>query len=338
MAGVAGGRVQKLVDLVIDHSHGLISLTKLQAIGAVVLAGLALQLVLDLGAYVYCHFLRPGKNLKRLGDWAVVTGATDGIGKAMAFEFASKSLSVVLISRSQDKLVATAEELKAKFPKVEVKVLAIDYGSFDEKARKLVADLLAQLSSVAVLVNNVGISYEFPVYFHELTADRVDKLMTINVHSTTWMTHLVLPKMVERKKGAVVNISSAAGVANSPLLAEYGAAKSYVSMFSRALNFEYAPKGVHVQCQVPMFVTTKLAKLRHTSIFVCSEKAYARAAVKAIGYEPLISPYWSHAIQIWISQVLPEWFIGQWVTLPMHQGIRAKGLKKQTAADSAKSK
>jgi NAD(P)-dependent dehydrogenase (short-subunit alcohol dehydrogenase family) len=101
--------------------------------------------------------------------------------------------------------------------------------------------------------------------------------------------------------------TSAAGVSTSPLLAQYGAAKAYVAMFSRALNGELARFNVHVQCQVPqrhhhrhrrllqlivdvyvcmyeqvpMFVTTKLAKLKHTSLFVASPAAYARAAVGA---------------------------------------------------------
>ena len=179
-------------------------------------------------------------------------------------------------------------------------------------------------------------------------------------------------------------LTSAAGVSTSPLLAQYGAAKAYVAMFSRALNGELARFNVHVQCQVPqhhrhrhrrllqlivdmyvcinvcmyeqvpMFVTTKLAKLKHTSLFVASPAAYARAAVgaaplhcwttvclcvyhvflsvclcvrvrvrvcavlyaapnpnlctsaAAIGYETVVSPYWSHALQIWALTTLPE--------------------------------
>ena len=322
-------KLQKLVDALIDHSYGYITLDKLQACGALVLAFGVLSLTLDFANYLYVHFLRGGKNLKKsFGEWAVVTGSTDGIGKAMAFEFAKKGLNVVLISRTKDKLDACAKELKDKYSSVQVKVLAIDYSSFGEKERKQVSDLLDPLN-VGVLVNNVGISYENTTFFHEISDSRVDQLMSLNVGSTTWMTRIVLPKMLEKKKGAVINISSAAGVANSPLLSQYGAAKSYISMFSRAMHYEYAAKGVHFQCQVPMFVTTKLAKLRNTSLFVCSEKAYATAAVAAIGYEPLISPYWSHAIQIWLLTTLPEWLVAQHIIMPMHKGIRAKALKKE---------
>lgn len=183
---------------------------------------------------------------------------------------------------------------------------------------------------IGVLVNNVGISYEFTRFFHEIDDERVDQLMTMNCESTTWMTRIVLPGMLERKKGAIVNVSSAAGVAVSPLLAQYGAAKAYVAMFSKALNYELAPKGVHVQCQVPMWVTTKLAKIRKASLLVASEAAYARAAVAAIGYEKLVSPFWSHALVIWLSMNLPEWIVAA-MTYSMHASVRKAGMKKEAA-------
>ena len=145
-----------------------------------------------------------------------MTGATDGIGKAMAFEFGKKGLNVVLISRSKDKLLACQEELKAKCPKVEVKTLAVDYSKFDEAARQSVTSFLAPLD-IGVLVNNVGISYPYTQYFHELDDERVEQLMTLNVHSTTWMTRIVLPGMVSRKRGSIVNIGSGKKMQNDIL-------------------------------------------------------------------------------------------------------------------------
>ncbi|KAJ1444138.1 hypothetical protein B484DRAFT_388968, partial [Ochromonadaceae sp. CCMP2298] len=117
-----------------------IHLSALAILGGLVLLSYAYGLLKG----VYARCLRGGKNLKKYGSWAVVTGATDGIGKAMAFEFARKGLNVVLISRSEDKLQACAEELKAKHS-VEVKTLAVDYGRFDAATRTTVDFFLKDL-------------------------------------------------------------------------------------------------------------------------------------------------------------------------------------------------
>lgn len=250
----------------------------------------------------------------------------------MAFELARKGCNILLISRTLQKLEETKTELSAKYPTIKVEILDIDYSKYDDTSKNRITTAISG-KDVGVLINNVGISYPFTKYFHELDDVSVEQLITLNVDSTTNMTRLVLPGMLERKRGAIVNIGSAAGVSNSPLLAQYGAAKSYIAMFSKVLNSEYRSKGIDVQCQVPMFVATKLAKLKKTSLFVASPSAYARAAVAAIGYDSLVSPYWSHALQIWLLTTLPE-SISSAITFWTHQDIRKRGMKKE--AEKAK--
>ena len=156
----------------------------------------------------YARFLRGGKNLKKeYGDWAIVTGGTDGIGFAMAQQLAKKGLNILLISRTESKLVQCKTDLNGQFPNVEVRTLAIDYSSFDEAARKRVSVAIEDIK-IGVLVNNVGMSYPFTKYFDELADEDVTNLISLNVESTTWMTRIVLPGMLERKKGSIVNISS----------------------------------------------------------------------------------------------------------------------------------
>jgi len=103
-------------------------------------------------------------------------------------------------------------------------------------------------------------------------------------------------------------------------------------MFSRALHYELKGKGIHVQCQVPLFVATKLAKLR-ASLFTPTPASYAKAAVAAIGYDVLVSPFWLHALQMYIFGCFPEWVVAAGAKM-MHEGIRKRGIKK----DSTKSK
>lgn len=99
--------------------------------------------------------------------------------------------------------------------------------------------------------------------------------------------------------------------------------------FTRALAVEYGPKGVHFQVQVPLFVTTKLAKIKRASLFVPNPTTYARSAVAAIGHDSLgsVTPYWPHAIQLWALKSLPE-VVSSRMLLSMHSGIRKAGMKK----------
>jgi len=142
-------------------------------------------------SFVYDHTLKSGKNLTRsYGEWAVVTGATDGIGLAMCKEFAKKGMNIVLVSRTLSKLEDKAQEITDKFPNIEVKYLQVDFSDINEPSvRGVIAKFLEDLN-VGVLVNNVGVSYPFPKYFHELTDSEVAALTTLNADSTTWMTRL----------------------------------------------------------------------------------------------------------------------------------------------------
>ena len=285
------------------------------------------QLCIQAIGAIYRTFLRPGKNLKKLGQWAVVTGATDGIGKAYALGFAKKGMSVVLISRTESKLADLKKEIDAKgYDGVEVKYVVCDYSNFDEKAQSTVAAAIGDLD-VGVLINNVGVSYRYPRFFHELTDEEVGNLIEMNVNSTTWMTNMVIDGMIERRRGAIVNMSSGSAMYSLPLLAQYSAAKSYIVSFSRALNAEYASKGVTVQCQIPFYVATKLAKMRQ-SFMVPTPDQYVALAMKFIGQkDTIVSPYWAHAFQGWVMHCLPESITTSQI-MGMHLAIRKRGLKK----------
>jgi len=281
------------------------------------------------GIALYNTFFRPAKDLTKYGKWAIVTGSTDGIGRAYAIELAKKGLNILLISRTAAKLEEVKKEILEKYSKVEVQILTIDYSKFDSAAQHLVREKINGLD-VGVLVNNVGMSYEFPEYFHTLSPEIVRGLIEMNVTSTTFMTHLVLSGMENRGRGAIVNISSAASLLTpNPLLSQYSAAKSYIDKFSVALNAEYASRHIHVQVQNPLFVVSKLSKFKKATMTIPTPQEYVRSAVRAIGYEAQTSPFWSHKIQLWIASWIPSPIIGQYV-LSLHLGIRKKALAKKS--------
>jgi 17beta-estradiol 17-dehydrogenase / very-long-chain 3-oxoacyl-CoA reductase len=235
-------------------------------------------------------------------------------------------MSVFLISRTEAKLQAVKKEIEEKYSGIEVSYMVCDYSKFDKAAQAKVAKAIKDLE-VGVLVNNVGVSYRYPMFFDELSDDEVQDLMTMNIDSTVWMTRMVLPGMIERKKGAIVNLSSASSMYTLPLLAEYSGSKSFIEKFSRALNAEYKAKGVTCQCQIPFYVATKLAKVRK-SLMCPSPSEFVALAIKWVGYpDAVASPFLLHAIQGWILDVLPDFVVAK-VIMNMHMGVRKRGKKK----------
>jgi len=193
-----------------------------------------------------------------------------------------------------------------------------------------------QGKSVAVLVNNVGMSYPYAKYYHELTKQEVDGMVELNVNSTSRMTWLVLPGMLAKKKGLVVNMSSAAAQNPSPLLSQYAGTKGYVEHLTASMNLEYASQGVHFQVQSPLFVTTKLAKIRKSSLTVPTPQAFAKASVAHFGYETQVSPFWAHALQLFVMSSLPTLVLNK-VVMDMHMDIRRRGRKKEGLDSKPKS-
>ncbi|GKE51106.1 very-long-chain 3-oxoacyl-CoA reductase 1-like protein, partial [Tanacetum coccineum] len=210
-----------------------------------------LKILTSVLTWVYVNFLRPSKNLKKYGSWALVTGSTDGIGKAFAFELAKKGLNLVLVGRNVQKLEDVTSEIKSKYSKTEVKNVVFDFSGSDlkegvDKIKDVIKDL-----DVGVLINNAGVSYPYARFFHEVDDELLNSLIKVNVEGTTRVTQAVLPGMLQRKRGAIVNIGSGAAIVipSDPLYAVYAATKAYVDQFSRCLYVEYKNSGIDVQCQ-----------------------------------------------------------------------------------------
>jgi len=186
---------------------------------------------------------------------------------------------------------------------------------------------------IGILVNNVGMSYDHAQFFDQLDQERVDAIVRVNVSGTTQLTHMVLPGMIERKRGAIVNVSSMSALVNEPLYAVYAGTKAYINNFSLALYYEYRQQGIDVQSSLPGFVATKLSKIRNSSLTVPSASTWARAAVNHIGYEPLSIPYWSHAVMAWLASLLPSGTVASYL---FSRGLNIRKLALQKKEKLAK--
>lgn len=279
--------------------------------------------------YLIAKLLKVAANVRAFGEWAVVTGATDGIGKGYAQVLAERGLNVLLISRTQSRLDETAEEIRKICPKVEVKTVQFDFGTTNLADYDRLEAELKDLD-VAVLVNNVGAAYDYPEFFHNFPGGRkgIQQMIQINCTAATLLTHIVLPKLLEKGMGAIINISSASAFYPTPLIGVYSATKSYLDFFTRSLQEEYAHSGVIFQNVLPFFVATKLAKLRRSSLFAPSPLSYAKSALNTLGVQSTTVGCFPHGLQLLLVRLLPQWVLVKF-TQKMMSATRAKALEKR---------
>lgn len=237
----------------------------------------------------------------RSDSWAIITGATDGIGLEFARQFAKKGYNLLLISRSSEKLQKVKEELTSSLKESrEIRVLKVDFSQRD--VYSAIEKEVQRLGDISVLVNNVGVSYCTPEYFGDLQRTNkdpgfVDSMINVNILSCTKMIQLVIPKMEEQKRGIIINLSSLSAAYPTPLLSLYGATKIYVDFLSRGLQAEYAAKGIIVQSLLPSYVATNMSKIRKPSLLVPTPSAYVKGALRTVGVEQRTYGYWTHKLQ-----------------------------------------
>ncbi|XP_031477499.1 very-long-chain 3-oxoacyl-CoA reductase 1-like [Nymphaea colorata] len=261
--------------------------------------------------WIWKTFLRPGRELKEhYGSWALITGPTDGIGKALAFSLGKKGLNLVLVGRNPEKLASVSHEIRESDEKIEVKSVVVDFSrdKIDEGIKAIEEEI--QDLDLGVVVNNVGVCYA--MYMHEVGEEQLQEFIRVNVEAATRVTHMVLPHMMKRKKkkkkGAIVNIGSAAALPfwGFPFVTVYCATKRFLDKFSTSLHMEYKRHGIDIQCQTPLFVATKMTGMERSFFLVASSAEYAESSIRWMGYEGSCNPFWGHAVQCWIASLLPQ--------------------------------
>ncbi|MBV9439194.1 MAG: SDR family oxidoreductase [Candidatus Eremiobacteraeota bacterium] len=180
-------------------------------------------------------------------DTALVTGASSGIGEAFARALADRGHDLVLVARSADRLRALAAELAARHG-VRAEALAADLSDV-AAPDAVVAELAARGLEIGLLVNNAGFGTHGE--FASLDARRERDEVVVNAYAPVALTRALLPAMIARKRGAVINVSSTGGFQPVPYMATYGATKAFVLSFSEALAEEVRRYGVRVVALCP---------------------------------------------------------------------------------------
>ncbi|KAL4613440.1 very-long-chain 3-oxoacyl-CoA reductase-B-like isoform X2 [Arapaima gigas] len=301
----------------------------LYCVGVVTTAWLCLWTVFRLLSGVRVWVLGNGRVVSpQLGKWAVVTGATDGIGKAYAEQLAQRGFAVVLISRSQEKLDNVSKSIESCFG-VETKTIAVDFGATD--IYPTIEAGLAGLE-IGVLVNNVGISYSYPEYFLNVTEldQFISTMVNVNITSVCQVSTCPPPPLFfPESKGVILNISSASAMYPVPLLSVYSASKAFVDYFTQGLNMEYKNKGIIIQSVLPFFVATKMSKVRKATLDKPTPERYVAAQLKTVGLQCQTNGYLPHAIMGWLTTALLPVSVMTRVAMRVNKALRAAYLKKR---------
>lgn len=190
------------------------------------------------------------------GKVALITGSTKGIGLSIAEEMARLGAKVVISSRKADVCEKVANELKAKG--YEAIAIPCHVGKKDD-LQNLVNKTNEAWGSIDVLVCNAATN---PVYgpTSEMTDEAWDKIMDTNVKGTFWLTNMVLPQMAEQGEGAVVLLSSIAGIRGNTTIGTYGVSKAAEAALARNLAVEWGPKGIRINSIAPGLIKTDFAR------------------------------------------------------------------------------
>ena len=237
-------------------------------------------------------------------SWALITGASDGIGKEFSLQLARAGYSTILVSRTQSKLDSLATEIKSKF-NTHTKTLAMDFGANNDSDYARLKALVDGLD-IAILINNVGTSHSIPVPFALTPQEEIDSIITVNCVATLRVTQLVAGGMTQRKRGLIITMGSFGGLIPTPLLATYSGSKAFLQQWSTAIGSELASYNITVELVQSHLVSTSMSKIRNASAFVPTPKAFVKSVLGSVGrtggaqgWTYTSTPYWSHAMLQW---------------------------------------
>lgn len=182
----------------------------------------------------------------------IITGATSGIGRALAYEFARQGSKVVIGARTHDKLVEIAEEIRLQGGEV---AFAQTDVSIEQDCKNLVLTAIEHFGKIDVLINNAGISMR--ALFANVNLDVLKKVMDINFWGTVYCTKYALPYILEQK-GSIVGVSSIGGVKGLPARTGYSASKFALQGFFECLRIENLKTGIHVLLAYPGFTASNI--------------------------------------------------------------------------------
>ncbi len=239
-----------------------------------------------------------------MASWALVTGATSGIGESFTRLLAENNYNIVLVARDLPRLQERAQGLQEKF-KVETHIIQADLST--DAGCTSVEQYIAN-NQVDVLINNAGFGLNKTFTMSALDAEQ--QMFDVLVRTPMRLMHVALPLMKQRNKGVVINVSSVAGFIAG---GTYSASKSYLTVLSESLHTELAGTHVKVSALCPGFTRTEFHQRGRMSMkglpnfmWLDSDKLVAKSWSDALKGEAVSIPGWQYQLLVFVIQALPR--------------------------------
>ena len=242
----------------------------------------------------------------------LITGASSGIGREFARQLANRARTIVLVARRSERLADLRDELLNRNPNLDVHVRVVDLAD-KAQIELLIESLTHDKIDVDLLINNAGLGDSGA--FATSDPIRNEQIALVNVVALTSLTRHLLPQMIAKRRGAILNVSSSAGFLPIPGNAVYAATKAYVTSFSEALRAELWRAGVSVCAVCPGPVHTEFQEIASrpaaqastgSKIFFVSTKQVVREALAALEADrPLVIPGFAMKVGMFLSRLFP---------------------------------
>jgi short-subunit dehydrogenase len=237
-------------------------------------------------------------------SWALVTGATSGIGESFTRLLAENNYNIVLVARDMPRLQERARELEAKF-RVKTHIIQADLST--DAGCAAVEHYIAN-NQVDVLINNAGFGLNKAFTMSDIDAEQ--QMFDVLVRTPMRLMHVALPLMKQRNKGVIINVSSVAGFIAG---GTYSAAKSYLTVLTESLHTELSGTNIKICALCPGFTRTEFHQRGRMSMkglpsfmWLDSDKLVAKAWSDALKGEAVSIPGWQYQLLVFVIQTLPR--------------------------------
>jgi 17beta-estradiol 17-dehydrogenase / very-long-chain 3-oxoacyl-CoA reductase len=292
----------------------MLSQTEKAFIFFVIVGALSLLTILYKLVHLFYPYIRAGslqKYNKNGNAWALVTGSSDGIGQAIAYELCSKGFNIILHGRNLRKLSSVQSTLSAAFPRTQFRLFVADATASTSVNSAAIQEFIVTITdlNLTVLVNNVGgagvLAAAFTT-FAEHKSKEIDDLISLNIYFTLHLTHALLPVLARQPSALIMNTGSTSQT-GMPYISVYSPTKAYINAWSNALSMELEAEGLNIEIITVMSGNTQTGQdTRAANLFRPTANTFAKAALGKVGCgRTVVTGYFWHAAQSGAMDLLP---------------------------------